>query len=229
MKERISCFDIDGTLSEGLLFVPLVRSEHTNGYLTDDSYARINELLLAYKSGDLEYEDAVESLMQAHAQGLRGERHQDLKKHAERFLESNGEKLFHKFGRDVIRILKSEHRLFVVTAEPQYLAEAIVNMYGLDGHLSTIYAESEGSFTGEIKRSLAHRSAKALLLQGYEIEYAFGDSEGDIDMLDNANYPYAISPTKGLETVAKEHNWQVFDGNDKEGILSSIKKTLALE
>lgn len=227
MKERISCFDIDGTLSEGLLFVPLVKSEHSSGYISDDSFARINEFLIAYKSGELEYEDAVEKLLLAHAEGLRGEKHQDLKVHAERFLESHEKELFHKFSREVIQILKPKHRLFVVTAEPQYLAEAVASMFGIQGYLSSIYAESEGRFTGEVDRSLAHRSAKVALLQDYEIEYAFGDSEGDIDMLGSAKYPYAISPTKGLDAVAKEQNWQVFDGNDKEGIIDSIQKTLA--
>jgi HAD superfamily phosphoserine phosphatase-like hydrolase len=226
MKERISCFDIDGTLSNGLLFVPLVKSEYASGHLTDDSFAQINKLLVAYKSGRLEYEDAVEKLSQAHAKGLRGESHQDLMTHAETFLESHEEDLFHKFGREVVKILQAEHRLFVVTAEPQYLAEAVAHMYGFDGHFSSVYTEADGKFTGDITQSLAHRTAKASLLQNYDIEYAFGDSEGDIDMLDNARYPYAISPTKGLEATAKERGWQVFDGNDTKSIVGSIQGAL---
>lgn len=226
MKELISCFDIDGTLSEGLLFVPLVRSEHKSGYLSDDAFAQINKLLIAYKSGDLEYEDAVGQLLQTHAGGLRGEKHQDLKQHAENFLQAHEKELFHRFGKEVIRLLKAEHRLFVVTAEPQYVAEAVAGIYGMHGGISSIYAEKDGKFTGEVERSLAHRTSKASLIQAYEIEFAFGDSEGDIDMLDRAKYSYAISPTEGLEKVAKERNWKVFDGNNKEGIIDSINKTL---
>ncbi len=226
MKNRISCFDIDGTLSEGLLFVPLVKSEHKSGHLSNDAFGQINELLAAYKSGDLEYEDAVERLMRAHAAGLRGERHQDLKRHAEKFLRAHEKELFHKFVKEVIQVLRVEHQLFVVTAEPRYLAEAVAGMYGIHGCISSIYAEKDDKFTGEVERSLAHRTAKASLIQGYDIEFAFGDSEGDIDMLGSAKYSYAISPTEGLETVAKARSWQVFDGNDAQGIVDSIKKTL---
>ena len=226
MKEQISCFDIDGTLSEGLLFVPLVRSEHDSGHLGDEAFAQINELLVAYKAGDLEYEYAVEQLLQAHAGGLLGENHQDLKLHAEKFLQAHEKELFHKFGREVMQVLRAEHRLFVVTAEPQYLAEAVADMYGMHGHISSIYAEKDGKFTGEVERSLAHRTAKASLVQDYDIEFAFGDSEGDIDMLGSAKHSYAISPTKGLEAVAKERSWWVFDGNDTLSIIDSIKKTL---
>jgi HAD superfamily phosphoserine phosphatase-like hydrolase len=226
MKERISCFDIDGTLSEGLLFIPLVKSEHESGYLSDDMFAQINELLVAYKSGNLEYEDAVEQLLRAHAEGLRGEGHQDLKLHAEKFLQAHEKKLFHKFGKEVTRILGAEHRLFVVTAEPQYLAEAVADMYGIHEYISSIYSEKDDKFTGGVERSLAHRTAKASLIQDYEVGFAFGDSEGDIDMLGNAKYPYAISPTEDLEKVAKDRNWQVFDGNDTKGIIGSINRTL---
>jgi phosphoserine phosphatase len=228
MKERISCFDIDGTLSEGLLFVPLVKSEHDSGQLGDEAFAQINELLMAYKSGDLEYEDAVERLLQAHAGGLRGEKYQDLKQHAENFLQAHEKELFHKFGREVIQLLGPEHTLFVVTAEPQYIAEAVADMYGMHGHISSIYVEKDGKFTGEVERSLAHRSAKASLIQDYDIEFAFGDSEGDIDMLGNAKHSYAISSTESLEKVAKERNWQVFDGNDTKGIIDSISRSLTL-
>lgn len=226
MKERISCFDIDGTLSEGLLFVPLVESEHKNGHLGDDAFAQIDELVAAYKSGDLEYEIAVEQLLQAHAGGLRGEKHRDLKQHAERFLQAHERQLFHKFGREVVQILWKEHRLLVVTAEPQYLAEAVADMFGIHGNISSVYSEKGGRFAGGVERSLAHRTAKASLLRDYDIEYAFGDSEGDIDMLSGAKYPYAISPTKGLAKVAKERNWQVFDGNDTKGIVGSINANL---
>lgn len=225
VKERISCFDIDGTLSKGLLFVPLVESEHDSGHLSGEAFEEINKLILMYKSGKLEYEVAVESLLQAHANGLRGESHQALKMHAERFLESHEAQLFHKFCRGVINTLKPKHRLFVVTAEPQYLAEAVADMFGINGFISSVYAGYGDKFTGRVERSLAHRTAKAALLQNYNIEYAFGDSEGDIDMLRNAKYPYAISPTSGLQTIAKEQGWHVFDGNDTQGIVDRIKAT----
>lgn len=86
--------------------------------------------------------------------------------HAERFLELHERELFHKFCREVIQTLKTNHRLFVVTAEPQYLAEAVADMFGIDGSISGVYAESEGEFTGDVARSLAHRTAKGPYFKG---------------------------------------------------------------
>ena len=226
MKERISCFDVDGTLANGLLFVPLIKSEYEAGHLDGGAFTQISELLVAYKSGNLAYEDAVEKLLCVHAKGLRGEKHQDLKRHAERFLEVHEKELFHKFGREVIQILGMDHRLFIVTAEPHYLAEAVSDMYDISGYISSIYTESNGIFTGEVERSLAHRTAKALLMKEYTIEFAFGDSEGDIDMLNSAKYPYCINPTSGLKVVANDNDWPIFGGDDTEGIVNSVKSRI---
>lgn len=227
MKERVSCFDIDGTLSKGLLFVPLVKSEHANEYISDRVFEYINELLLAYKSGDLEYENAVDELLQVHAKGLEGKKYQDLKMHAKNFLKLHEKELLHNFGREVAQMLGAHHKLLVVTAEAQYLAEVVADIYNIHGCVSSLYEVTDGRFTGNVERSLAYRAAKATSLQGYDIEYAFGDSEGDIDMLDNARFPHAINPTAGLQSIAEERAWQIFDGSETEAIVTNVSRTLS--
>lgn len=222
MKERISCFDIDGTLSRGMVFVPLMESEHKNGYIDDDSFNAIQALLVSYKTGEIEYEFAVDQLLQTHADGLRGKGCQDLRTHAEHFLLSHEQELFHTFGRKAIQLIQARHPVFVVTAEPQYVAEAIAKMYGANGWMSSVYSSQNGMFDGAVERSLADRSAKSSVLEHYAIEHAFGDSEGDIDMLSDANYPYCISPTEGLITAAKDRNWNVYDGDDEASIIDAI-------
>ncbi|HEX6461840.1 MAG TPA: haloacid dehalogenase-like hydrolase [Candidatus Saccharimonadales bacterium] len=226
MKERISCFDIDGTLSKRTLFLPLVKSEYESGLLAEASFAKIHELLADYTAGKLAYENTVETLLQTHAEGLRGQNHQQLKAHAEHFLTTHESGLFHSFGRKVIQLLKAEHRVLAVTAEPQHIAESVTELYSLHGHLSSTYREHQGAYTGEVESSLAHRSAKLAALQHYEIEHAFGDSEGDIDILANAKHQYCINPSEALATIAQKRGWQIFDGNDTVAIIQAVKEAL---
>lgn len=224
MAETISCFDIDGTLSRGLLFTPLVQSEHEAGYLTPASFDEILVVLDGYKNGEIEYEDTVEQLLQAHAKGLENQSYDDVKAHAEVFIEQHPH-LFHKFGHKVVEVLHAEgHTLFVVTAEAQYLAEAVVESYGLDGYRSSQYEVEDGIFTGFVAQSLAHRSDKHRALEGLTINYAFGDSEGDTDMLTAAKHALAISPSPGLKNVAEREGWHVFDGDDEAGILAVVRR-----
>lgn len=222
MTQVISCFDIDGTLSRGLLFVPLVTSEYEEGYLSEEAFGSLKALLAQYKSGELAYEDAVERLIQVHAGGLAGKSYVELQEHAERFLKTHFATHFHTFGRPVVERLRATHELFVVTAEPQYLAEAVRDIFSMHQAISSEYEVKDGVFTGAVARSLAHRSAKDDMLTDYTIEYAFGDSEGDIEMLRRASRAMCISPTEGLRAVASEHGWQVFDGDDDAAILAAL-------
>jgi HAD superfamily phosphoserine phosphatase-like hydrolase len=222
MKKRISCFDIDGTLAKGMLFIPLMESEHQNGHLSGESFQSIQELLGKYKSGEIDYEDAVQQLVEAHAKGLAGKSYEEVRTHAETFLLSNEHNLFHEFGRVAIELLSADQKLFVVTAEPQYLADAVASLYGMDGYISTEYGVEYDLFTGTVTKSLAHRSAKRETLEQYDVAYAFGDSEGDIDMLAQAERPFCISPTPGLRDEAEKRKWSIYDGNDTEAIVNSI-------
>lgn len=224
MEKNIVCYDIDGTLTTGMIFIPLIESEHADSLIDDAVYESIMQTLSKYKSGDLGYEDAVHQLIEQHASGLIGKKEADLLAHAENFLRANPT-LFRVFGHNVISLLQDHSLQFAVTAEPQYIANAVANYLGLDGAYSTIYAVEDGKFTGQVELSLAHRSAKAELLAHYNILYAFGDSEGDIDMLANARFAYCIDPTDDLREQALLHNWKVYDGSDLS-IVSDIESTI---
>ena len=226
MRERAACFDIDGTLAKGMLFVPLMKSEHESGLLGADSFQNIQELLGKYKSGEIAYEDAVDKLLVAHAEGLKGASYEAVRTHAETFLRGDEQLLFRGFGRAAIDLLRADQQLLVVTAEPQYLADAVGSLFGMDGYISSEYGVVQDVFTGVVTKSLAHRSAKLEALQSYDVSYAFGDSEGDIDMLEQADRSFCISPTPGLRDVAEARHWLTYDGEDTEAIVEGIKQTL---
>lgn len=224
MESKFACYDIDGTLAKSMLFVPLVISEHSDGIIDDESFAIISSLLSKYKNGELLYEDAVQQLLKAHAQSLAGINVADLNLHTKEFIENNLN-LFRSFANTVITLLrqKSLHQV-AVTAEPEYLANAVVEHFDLDGSFSTVYEIVDGAYSGKITASLAGNSSKSEVLSHYFIEFAFGDSEGDIEMLEMAEYPFCVEPTDELARVAKENNWRVYDKDSQ--IVADVKLAL---
>jgi len=224
MESKFACYDIDGTLAKSMLFVPLVANEHSDGIIDDASFATINDLLTKYKKGELAYEDTVQQLLNAHSRSLAGVNVVDLNLHTKDFIENN-EDLFRSFGDKVIKLLrqKSFHQV-AVTAEPEYLAKAIVAHFDLDGSFSTVYEIVDGVYSGEITSSLAGNSSKREILSHYSIEFAFGDSEGDREMLEMAKYPFCVEPTVELKKVAKENNWQVYSEDAR--IVADVKLAL---
>jgi phosphoserine phosphatase len=215
MEKLTICYDIDGTLSTDMLAPPLIQAEHAHGLIGDRDYASIMGVLRAYKMGEIEYEAAVQLVLGCHANGLRGQEESVVANHAVEFVHEHTD-LLRAFGKKLITALGDSALQFAVTAEPQYVADAVAKHLGLDGVYATTYEIVDGRYTGRVVSSLAHRSAKDAVLTGRDIVAAFGDSEGDEAMLAAARHAFCISPTEGLKEVAILRGWHVLNGDESE-------------
>lgn len=224
MEKKIICYDIDGTLTSEMLFMPLIKSEYDNGILDEASYVSIIEVLKAYKNGEIAYEDAVEALIQRHARGLADKDVSTVASNAVQFVNSHAD-LFRPFGKMIINALKDDCLQFAVTAEPQYIADAVSSYLGLDRAYASEYEILEGKFTGMVTSSLAGRKQKAELLRSYKIFASFGDSEGDIEMLAHSQHAVCVEPSKELRAQAEARDWNIFSGDDDpQSILKLLRK-----
>ena len=221
--KKLATFDIDKTLSRQFLITPIIQSEEESGFVASGTHERSMRVLEAVKSGQLEYEEAAHNLLVVHAEGLKGQRIADLGKHARDYLGKHAE-LFRSFAVPTTKLLRSTHELVAVTAEPEYMARAVAETLGIDRVISSEYEVCEGVFTGKLAVSLAHRSEKRRLIGDLRPDLAFGDSAGDIEMLEHAHNAFCISPDAVLLAKAQACGWKVFDGDsDAESILSSVR------
>jgi HAD superfamily phosphoserine phosphatase-like hydrolase len=211
----LACYDVDGTLANGMLIIPLMISEHIHGILNENTFTKLNSIIEQYKNGKVSYEITAQQLLETHAAGLKNYTQLVLEAHADEFIKQNTA-LFRPFGKDVIDLLRPNFTQVIVTTEPQYLAKAIANYYNADKILSTQYEIIDGRFTGRISSSLASRKSKFKALKGHKVAYAFGDSESDIEMLQMSANAYCINPTDGLRKIGIKSGWKIYDGNDSE-------------
>ena len=63
MKEKLVCYDIDGTLTKEMLFVPLIKSEYEHGIIDETTYVSLRDVLKKYNQGEIECKDAVQPKM----------------------------------------------------------------------------------------------------------------------------------------------------------------------
>jgi len=222
-KIRLAAFDIDNTLTNTFLVLPVMRSERDHGLLDSDAYDKAEAYLGALKRGEVDYETAAHGVLVAHADGLSGKKYEELKDHAHEFVRSHPE-LMRAFAAKVMDLLRPSHELVAVTAEPEYMASAVVALLGMNRALTSRYATRSGVFTGDIDVSLAHRDEKRRIIGAMRPAIAFGDSAGDVEMLVHAHAAYCISPDDTLRQEAEKHNWQIFDGDrDEEEIVASVR------
>lgn len=220
--KELACFDIDETLSKSRIYLEVIKSENEAGFVANDYLKKINQVLADYKDGQIDYEETVLRVINFHAESLKGQKYSDLKAHADEFISNSNDK-FRKFAEPVMNLLSGKIITAVVTAEPQYLAESIRKFLDIDKAFSTIFEVQNGVFNGKIENSLAASEDKTNVLESYSIVLAFGDSEGDVAMLEKAKHAFCISPTPGLRRAAEQNNWQIYNDNEDERVISNVE------
>jgi HAD superfamily hydrolase (TIGR01490 family) len=226
MAKSLAFFDIDNTVYDGFSYISLIRKERKKGLISHPSWYKILATMGKYKTGAIDYEAAAQQLLDIHAQEIKGKTLKQAHEIAKQFFAHSDK--FYPYIHDVIDKLKPTHRIIFVTAEPQYAAAALTDVLRGDDYFSTEFSIHQGIFTGEIKSSLAHRTEKLKAIreiiekEGAKGSLAFGDSEGDIDMLSAVEHPICINPTPGLLTIAKEKNWHIGDPGNTQALVAAL-------
>lgn len=222
MAERnIALFDIDKTAYEGYLLFRIVQKQAKDGLISAESEKNVELVKKAYADGNLEYESMVEGVLNKWAEGLKDKSVEEIASHAEKYLRGEGNK-FYPYVLKVIKLIEDTHDIFFVTAEPQFVASKTTEIYGAQGFLSTEFEIENGMFTGKVNSALSHgphklQAIKELLSShSKERSFAFGDSEGDIEMLEAVEYPVCINPTAKLAKKAREKGWFTSNSPNKD-------------
>ena len=85
--------------------------------------------------------------------------------------------------------------------------------------------------SGSVNSYLASRHEKhdaiKHLMQGHGVKnsFAFGDSEGDIEMLRAVEYPICLNTTDGLRAIAAEKSWHMPSTDEVTELIASLNTT----
>jgi len=221
MAERsLVLIDVDKTAYRGNLIFSIIQQEATDGLIEQSDADKIFQIYETYKKGDSSYEEMVHQVVTKWAEVLKDKFVTDFLNHAIDFLNANRDK-FYPYVSEVIQMVADTHSVYFVTAEPQFVARPIAETFGAIGAICSEMEVKDGKFTGKAELILSDRKHKLEainhLFETHIItrSIAFGDSEGDIEMLKTVENPICINPNDGLKKVAEEKNWQVSDGSQE--------------
>jgi len=121
---------------------------------------------------------------------------------------------------DVLRDHQARgHLVALVSGSPQELLDTIVSRLDIEHAVGTPLGVKDGRYTGKIAGTLAMGEGKVVALRdfvadkGFEIDwensFAYGDSRGDIDLLQTVGNPVAVYPDKVLKALAMERGWSI--------------------
>ncbi|SDY25497.1 HAD family hydrolase [Tindallia californiensis] len=213
MKKNIAAFfDIDGTLHRDSLmmehFKRLIR------YEIIDPHYWYSHAQKAFRNWDKRmgnYEDYLLEVAEIYLKSMKGQNKNYIDFIVEQVIDTKGDRVY-RFTRDRIYWHKKQgHHVFFISGSPDYLVEKMAEKYEVEAYRATQYlVDDENNFTGEIVQmwdSESKKKAMADMIHKYQIDlaksYAYGDTKGDLSMLQAVGNPVAINPAKELLTEIK--------------------------
>ncbi|OPY80863.1 MAG: haloacid dehalogenase-like hydrolase [Syntrophorhabdus sp. PtaU1.Bin153] len=228
-QRKIALFDIDRTIYDGYLIFPLAEYFFKNGLVGRGVVNALSNDLRLYSSARVDYETTVENLNTHWAAGLRGRSPDLVLRLTRAFLETGGAGSFFPFAHPLMDLLRSTHDIYFVTGEVQCVGKAVADHFSAHGFISSEMEVKDSMFTGNIARSLAKKEGKRdaiehlMRVYPYEWSLAFGDSDGDIELLAKVDHAFCINPTETLEAVAVSKGWHIVT---PLSVLEVVKETL---
>lgn len=227
MTKPIALFDIDNTMYEGFSYFELLEKQVSEDLIDRQVVDNAKASMQKYKSQLQGYEATIVELLDIYAAGLRGKKYDEVLESTAQFYRHS--KKFFPYVKPTIEEMRKSHDIALVTGEPQFVAEAVAKLFKVESYYSTEYEVRAGMFTGSVKKYLATRHEKhdaiKHLMQGHGFKgsFAFGDSEGDIEMLRAVEYAICLNSTNTLRDIAEKEGWNVATVQEVTALITRLK------
>lgn len=185
---------------------------HQRGLYTDDAYAHQQEILSEYKAKRLPYDLWVEDWGRSWALGLQGREFSQLSGAAQEFFETFQVNIYPQ-ARPLVEAFRAKgFRTVIVSAGVFEIVDVARQHLGADLAVATRASVEDGIYSGQLHTRLHLHVGKAEVVEemmqhsGPPI-FAFGDSSGDIGMLQLAQIPVCLNPNLELSAEARRQGW----------------------
>ena len=210
-KKIAAFFDIDGTLHRDSLmnehFKKLIKYE-----VVDERFW-VNGVKDSYINWDKRFEDYDNYLFDvsaAYVKAITGLHKKYIDFATEQVMKLKADRVY-KYTRNIIEKHKKEgHLIIFISGSPDFLVEAMGKKHHAFLAIGSKYIMKNNYFTGEVIPMWdAESKNKTIdrLVEEYNIDldksYAYGDTNGDYNMLRRVGNPVAINPSKELFSKIK--------------------------
>lgn len=199
-------FDIDGTLTRTSMMVEHFERMIQNEVIDDEIYTNeIKPIYEDYKRRYTEYDKYLEVTANAYNEALAGIPYDFVDFFANKVIAEKSD-IVYRFTRSKIEYhLENGHKVFFISGSPEFLVKRMAEKYGVTDFKGTEFEVSDSKFTGKYKPMWDAVDKKRVMLEfkeKYDLDFsksfAYGDTTGDISMLEMVGNPTAINPAKTL-------------------------------
>lgn len=112
---------------------------------------------------------------------------------------------------------RAGHHLVLVTGSLDFLVAPLAALLDVSTVLATKLEQDQERFTGHVRAPLPYGPGKRELIARLTREcrldlarsFAYGDSPGDVELLQMVGHPLVVNPIRGMASIARRHGWPV--------------------
>jgi len=109
------------------------------------------------------------------------------------------------------------HRLVLLTGSPDFVVEPLATHLKFDEIVAGRPERVGATFTGRMLEPYPYRHGKLLAAERLAPErdfdlgasYMYGDSPGDLAMLEAVGHPRVVNPVRGMRRIARRRGWPI--------------------
>ncbi|MBN2100420.1 HAD-IB family phosphatase [Candidatus Dojkabacteria bacterium] len=227
--KRHAFFDVDNTIYNGytaseLLFY-LVKEKSSPQRLTDE----FKKLANKYQKGEINYATITEGTLNLFSESLQGKTVDYVSQTVKDLLQRKTQ-IFFEWVKPVIDHLRENNfEITLVSAGPDTVVKEVSELLDANNVFATKILTQNGIFTGQNPHILnEHEKVKIIdELTGKQKDYfsvGFGDSTGDIHMLELMNHAFVLKNDHhpDMMRISRERNWTIFD--NAETVIEKLEK-----
>ena len=117
----------------------------------------------------------------------------------------------------VDRHRRAGHRLVLVTGSLECLIKPIADFLRVETMIAARLEQELSGYTGRLLPPLPYADGKRALIEAHAKEhgvdlsasYAYGDSPGDVELLEVVGHPTVVNPIRGMARIARRRGWPV--------------------
>jgi HAD superfamily hydrolase (TIGR01490 family) len=110
---------------------------------------------------------------------------------------------------------QSGHQLILVSGAPDFLITPLAEMLNVPTLFAARLECRDAIYTGAVIPPLPYGKGKRELIESHAKEkgldlassFAYGDSPGDIEILELVGYPVVVNPIRGMARTARDRGW----------------------
>jgi len=223
-KQKLAIFDIDGTVFRSSLLIEVFNALVHAGVFPQRASRQVERNFVSWLDRKGHYDDYLMTLVHVYYDHLKGKLVSKFEPVIDSVVEWQRDRVY-RYTRDMLEQLKKKgFYLLAISNSQDSMVERFSSSVGFDAALGRPLEIKKGRYTGmgivdgkqfPVDMKLDKPKLLRDFLESKEMvadmkrSMAFGDSEGDLDILSIVGHPVAFNPSYELAKIAQRRKWSV--------------------